>query len=62
MQGSQNSPATCKNKKRKKMDKKFYEMPEIEVIKLQIEGALLDGSNPELDEPIPGEGGGGLMG
>ena len=44
------------------MDKKFYEMPEIEVIKLQIEGALLDGSNPELDEPIPGEGGGGLMG
>ena len=41
------------------MEKKFYEMPEIEVIKLQLEGALLDGSAPE---EIPGEGGTGDLG
>ena len=35
------------------MDKKFYEMPEVEVINLQIEGALLDGSEPGI---IDGEG------
>ena len=36
------------------MEKKFYEMPELEVINLQLEGALLSDS----DEPtvIPGEG------
>lgn len=36
------------------MEKKFYEMPEVEVIDLQLEGALLDGSDPGV---IEGEGG-----
>lgn len=32
------------------MDKKFYEMPEVEVIKLQLAGALLEGSDPSIIE------------
>lgn len=39
----------------KKMDKKFYEMPEVEVINLQLEGAILVDSDPNKpgvsDEP-----------
>ena len=38
------------------MDKKIYFEPEVEVIKLQIEGALLDGSDPGI---LDGEGDGG---
>lgn len=41
------------------MEKKFYEMPEVDVINLQLEGALLDGSDPVI---IDGEGTGGDMG
>ena len=41
------------------MDKKFYEMPEVEVINLQIEGALLDGSDPNIgDDGEAGKGSG----
>lgn len=41
------------------MDKKFYEMPEIEVVDLELEGALLsdsDGQPTEKDETPGGEG------
>lgn len=41
------------------MEKKFYEMPEVEVIDLQLEGALLDGSDPGV---IEGEGDTGDLG
>lgn len=42
------------------MDKKFYEMPEVEVINLQLEGALLsDSDKPEI---IPGDGDTGDLG
>lgn len=37
----------------KKMDKKFYEMPEVEVIDLELEGALLSDSDPISDGPAP---------
>ena len=52
-------PCALQNKKRKKMEKKFYEMPEVEVIKLQLEGALLDGSDPGV---IDGDGDTGDLG
>lgn len=35
------------------MDKKFYEMPEIEVVELKLEGALLGLSDPTSDGPAP---------
>lgn len=41
------------------MDKKFYEMPEIEVVDLELEGALLsdsDGQPAEKSEEPGGEG------
>ena len=39
-------PLHISNLKRiKKMDKKFYEMPEIEVVDLELEGALLSDSD-----------------
>ena len=41
------------------MDKKFYEMPEVEVIDLELEGALLsdsDGTPAEKDTEPGGEG------
>ena len=41
------------------MEKKFYEMPEVEVIDLELEGALLDGSDPGV---IPGDGDTGDLG
>jgi hypothetical protein len=41
------------------MDKKFYEMPELEVIKLQLEGALLEDSDPGI---IEGDGDTGDLG
>ena len=31
------------------MDKKFYEMPEVEVINLEFEGAILGPSDPSID-------------
>ena len=35
------------------MEKKFYEMPEVEVIGLELEGALLsDSDTTETDAPI----------
>ena len=52
-------PCALQLKKRKKMEKKFYEMPEVEVIKLQLEGALLDGSDPGI---IEGDGDTGDLG
>ena len=52
-------PCALQNKKSKKMEKKFYEMPEVEVIKLQLEGALLDGSDPGV---IDGDGDTGDLG
>ena len=38
------------------MDKKFYEMPEVEVIDLELEGALLSDSDgtPAEKDPEPG--------
>lgn len=42
------------------MDKKFYEMPQIEVIDLMLEGQILSGSDPFEDGgngELPGEGG-----
>ncbi len=43
------------------MDKKFYEMPEVEVINLDLEGAILGPSDPNIDDdgkvtpdPTPG--------
>ena len=39
------------------MDKKFYEMPEIEVVDLELEGALLSdstGEGPAPTDPTPG--------
>lgn len=39
------------------MDKKFYEMPEIEVVDLELEGALLSDSmseGPAPTDPTPG--------
>lgn len=62
MQGSIKLPCALQNKNRKDMDKKFYEMPEVEVIDLELEGALLSDSNPELDTPLPGEGDGNDLG
>lgn len=38
------------------MDKKFYEAPELEIIKLTSFSALLQGSNPSGNEPEWGEG------
>jgi hypothetical protein len=32
------------------MEKKFYEMPEVEVIDLLIEDSLLAGSGPDIDD------------
>lgn len=53
MQGNVNSPAPCKTKTEKTMEKKFYEMPEVEVIDLELEGALLsDSDTTETDAPI----------
>lgn len=52
-------PCTLHKTRKKKMDKKFYEMPEVEVINLQIEGALLDGSDPNIgDDGEAGKGSG----
>ena len=42
------------------MDKKFYEMPEIEVVDLKLEGQILGGSDPFEEGgngELPGEGG-----
>lgn len=53
-------PCALQNKKEKTMDKKFYEMPEIEVIDLMLEGQILSGSDPFEDGgngELPGEGG-----
>lgn len=42
------------------MDKKFYEMPEIEVVDLKLEGALLSDSTAEGPAPVdPTPGGEG---
>ena len=40
------------------MDKKFYEMPEIEVVDLELEGALLSDSMSEGPAPKDEEPGG----
>ena len=56
MWGSQ-IPYTLHKKFKKKMDKKFYEMPEIEVVDLELEGALLSdstGEGPAPTDPTPG--------
>ncbi len=39
------------------MDKKFYEMPEIEVVELELEGALLSASDgePAPKDDTPGD-------
>ena len=47
MQGSAISPAPCKTKTEKAMEKKFYEMPEVEVIDLMLEGQILSASDPD---------------
>ncbi len=42
------------------MDKKFYEMPEIEVVDLKLEGQILGGSDPFEEGgngELSGEGG-----
>jgi hypothetical protein len=41
------------------MDKKFYEMPQIEVVDLKLEGQILGGSDPfeEGNGELSGEGG-----
>ena len=49
--GGVKSPTHYIKKKYKKMDKKFYEMPEIEVVDRELEGALLSDSEPGT---IPG--------
>lgn len=41
------------------MEKKFYEMPEIEVVDLELEGALLSDSNTEV---LDGDGDSGDLG
>ena len=38
------------------MDKKFYEAPEMEMLKLASCSALLQGSNPSGNDPEWGEG------
>ena len=49
------------------MDKKIYMFPEVELIDLELEAALLtvsdgDDENDEINNVIPGEGNGGMMG
>ncbi|MBQ6964678.1 MAG: hypothetical protein IJP82_03180 [Bacteroidaceae bacterium] len=36
------------------MDKKFYLEPEMEILNIQLEGALLDASIPENDGEVGG--------
>lgn len=48
-------PCTLHKNKSKKMDKKFYEMPEVEVIDLQIEGQLLALSDEEKIDDAAGD-------
>ena len=56
------SPAHYINKY-KEMEKKFYEMPEVEVVELQLEGALLDGSiDGDAEKILDGEGDGNDLG
>ena len=38
------------------MNKKFYEAPSMEQIKLSHFSALLDGSNPSGNDPVWGDG------
>lgn len=52
------NPLPISNKKCiKKMEKKLYFDPEMEVIELQLEGALLDGSDgkPTPKDDTPGD-------
>ena len=58
MQG-RTTPLRLAKKNRKKMEKKFYEMPEIEVVDLELEGALLSDSNTEV---LDGDGDSGDLG
>lgn len=44
------------------MDKKFYEIPEIEVINLHLEGAILTESDPDKPEILDGDGDTGDLG
>ena len=47
---------------RKIMDKKFYEIPEIEEINLHLEGAILTESDPDKPEILDGDGDTGDLG
>ena len=58
--GVTSSPAPCKTKTEKTMDKKFYFEPESEVIELNMMGTILVGSAGEGEgDPVPSGGGEG---
>jgi hypothetical protein len=55
------TPAIKENKKQRKMEKKFYETPAVEVLEFDIESQLLAGTNFDPDQGIDietGDGGG----
>jgi hypothetical protein len=57
VQGSTISPAPCKTKTEKEMDKKFYVEPQEEVLFLEMNAALLAGSASDGIDDDNGEAG-----